>query len=149
MQEAQVRLYSQNDPRWKNVTMETKKQTLGDFGCMVTSITNYLNMFHNARWNPMHVNNIIKNKSWYYNGSYLKTDELLRYYNIERVKKYEQICYVKRPEHCIIVLDRKSYKHYTNVIAKLSGRKLLVFDVWDGRSYILETTGKINYQELR
>lgn len=149
MYESKLRLYSQRDPRWKNASMQMPGQTLGKYGCLVTSISNYINMFHNGHMNPIKLNDKIKELNLYYEGSYLKSYKLLQYYSIQRVDRFEEIVYMKRPEHCIIILSREDYKHYTNVISKLSSRKLLIFDVWDGRTYILETTARISYMELR
>jgi len=122
--------FKQTDKRWKNNIMQYKGQTIGKYGCLVTTIANINQYIGKMRLNVAELNDYCNTNKLYYGGSYLRTDDLLFQLGMKRKKHAE---YVDKPSYFYyIYYVYKGYKHFTN-ITHMDDTYAYVFNVYNGK----------------
>ena len=144
---------TQTDKSWANEIMTSKEgsegwhDTIHDWGCLVTSLSNIIQITQEKGFTPKDLNDVIKqikgyrylkdNRAKVEEASFLEFEVLLRYFTtydiIRNVKEYKNDgFYIARVNHL-------GYGHYINVLSK-QGNIFWCFDVWDGfvKSYYVK-----------
>ena len=134
---------NQNDIKWKDDIMNEKeevwKDTLGQYGCLVTSLANIIQIHRNIDFTPQNLNETIKtHKAYWYpfksqeesNASFLDWDKFCQIFECsvsesERFKK-------SLDGYHIAKIRVNGNPHYINVV--LNDKSIFwCFDVWDGK----------------
>lgn len=134
---------------------------LGDYGCLVTCVSNVILMTVNSNMNPKILNGIIRdNKGYQYLGNpNIPENEasLIRWEIFERLfpqfeYTYHTSLFVDDPRSFYIAkvhLFTNDDEHHINVLRQLTPSKYLCFDVWDGKLKIYDRNKIIDFHVLR
>ena len=80
-------MYSQRDPKWANNKLGTSNHTIGQSGCVITSICNLL-LKHGYEITPDEANERIKNAGGYANGNLIIWSKLKDALPVEAYRYY-------------------------------------------------------------
>ena len=94
-------MYSQKDPKWKDIKLGSCKDTIGQSGCFITSFCNLLN----DGTTPKKLNTYLKDKSLYESGCMFNASHTAQYFRMT----YEKT--TKKPDiDCIFETDHYKSK---------------------------------------
>lgn len=142
-------MYSQNDPRWKNVILGFNTgptDTIGNYGCYVTAIADVCQWAGNDK-TPQEINDICKQNGWFVNGGLISRDDIpaqlcgnLTYQgrtNWSDATSMNFFADASDPNVAYIILIDASHapglqSHFVMVWAKLGDNDLEINDSWDG-----------------
>lgn len=162
-------IYSQQDPRWKNVLLgfnTSTQYTIGTSGCYVAGIANVCTWAGNDL-TPLQINDICKQNGWFVNGGEINRDDIpallcsnLGYTgrtNWSEAVPMDFFNDASDPNVTYIIKIDASVAsgvqtHYTMVWNKPNDSDLTINDSWDGVQKLLSHYGKpakILYSAMR
>lgn len=130
-----MKMFSQNNNRWKLVPINESKNTIGEVGCLLTSLVNIHNLRNpNDKITPLHLNSALIDNNGYTSGN------LIIWAVAEKILKAKiEHIYTGKIEY-----DLNSYYianfinfgsgHFTNLIS-ISGENYNIYDVWNNSFY--------------
>ena len=136
-------MYQQNNMRWKNASINNSKvETIGSVGCLLTSLCNIHNAKYNDDMTPPDLNDKLIMNNGYTNGN------LIIWSVVEHILK----CSIKHYYEGEVEYDMNSYYivnflhfgtgHFTNLLNKKEDR-YNIYDVWDGKRYAIPKPRRI------
>lgn len=145
---------TQTDYRWANELMGTKYEKFHDYGCLITALTNIINIKKSWCVTVKDVINVIRKEKLFAGDrypntpenqkSFLLTDEFLKYYGL---KRQEVGSYIDGKTHyCRVQVKMKNggtIGHFTNIFK--FENKLFIFDVFDGSFVQIQESAITNY----
>ena len=136
-------MYSQNNPGWRRTPINESKNTIGEVGCLLTSLVNTYNLkFPGDKITPLHLNAALIDHKGYTKGN------LIIWAVAEKIlnAKIEHI-YTGTVEYDVNAFYIANFLnfgsgHFTNVISK-DDNKYNIFDVWDGEYKTIDTPRRL------
>lgn len=123
----------QNDERWKNTPINRSSNTLGEVGCLVTSLSNIYNIRNkDGIMTPAIFNDLLLKKHGYTKDNYViwaKASDIL---NAEIKHIYSGDIEFDINSYYVVNFLNFGAGHFCNLISK-EGDKYNIFDVWDGK----------------
>lgn len=127
-----IKFNFQNDPLWRNDTMQGVDK-FGAFGCLQSTLANIIQDFRKEIYTPKIINKLVKNNNWYFisNGltSFLKTEELLKHFNLQRFEIFDKQVKGHLYYYARVILG--GVGHYINILAQTENH-YIGYDVYDG-----------------
>ena len=146
-----MNLLIQNDLKWKNEKLGKSKYTIGDSGCVITSLCNCANLYGGDitpdELNRMliDINGYTKDGDLYWNCAEKILNCKIQYKSWvkeEGIGKLNEILCNKRisQKHQLICRYlNKNTQHFTNVLNVFSNY-VIIYDVYDGKVKVLNKT---------
>jgi hypothetical protein len=155
-----ITLWNQNDYRWKSETMGLPIDTIGRYGCLVTSYAN-ISLFLKESFNPYQLNKIIKDVKGYaklnYEGTADNMASNLLNFAIEKILNIksenlpafdydEKAFYIGMINLCLP--SGKLETHYINIL-EFTKESVKIFDVWDGTIRTINPKEIMRYKKVK
>lgn len=149
--------YSQNDPRWKQITIgfdSGTNDTIGKYGCYLTAIANVCEWAGHS-FTPQEINDLAKHNGWFVDGDLINRDDIpallcsnLGYVGRKNWPGPVDMSYfddASEPNVAYIIKIDASpadgvQTHFTMVYGE-SGNDLYIDDSWDGARKLLSHYG--------
>ncbi len=128
--------FTQTDPKWKNVEFPYYKKTIGQIGCLVTSITNIL-LKRGLSLTPEVVLSMLVSNRGITKENLVLWDSVYTLFKLKHTK-YSKNTFEKmdksllEKDYYIVEIDCVTYTHFCNVV-KFEDDKIRYFDVYDGK----------------
>jgi len=126
-------MYSQNDDEWMNEPLNKSRNTIGQVGCLLTSLINiFKTRYPDIDITPLSFNQNLIDNNGYTDGNLViwSVVEDLLGVDIEHI--FTGFVEYDLNSFYIANFKNPNTGHFTNVISK-DGNKYNIFDVWDGK----------------
>lgn len=148
---------TQRNSIWKNEVMTQQvdmwKDTLGEYGCLITCLANIIQERKNFIFTPKNLNDVLVKHQGYkylYNSStpenqasFLRISIIKEFFGIE----YKKISKYENQEYCIAMIKNKYSYHFMNIIQKVN-KKILCFNVWNGELKYYDKEDILKYYQV-
>lgn len=128
--------FTQTDPKWKNVEFPYYKKTIGEIGCLVTSIANIV-LDTNLSITPEVVLSLLVGDMGITNGNLVLWNSVYNLFKL-RHAKYSKNTFDKidrekfKNAYYVVEIDCTTYSHFCNIL-EFKNDKVEYFDVYDGK----------------
>lgn len=138
----------QNDKKWKSEQMAMRGDTIGKYGCLVTSLVNIYNMHFNKKISVKEFNKKIVDKKGYeglhrencpenrFSFLHWPTAEKIFKYTNKKEVKLSDIKY-NTNKYYIVKIDFFGGGHYINMTEEIGAGNYKCFDVWDASTKVV------------
>ncbi len=125
-------MLSQNNPSWKLNPINESKNTIGEVGCLLTSLCNAYNIkYPNTPITPLHLNTALIDNNGYTIENYIIWGVAEKVINAKIEHIYTGTVEYDMNAFYIANFLNFGSGHFTNVISK-DDNKYNIFDVYDG-----------------
>jgi len=131
-------MYYQNDPKWKNIPLNNSEMTIGEVGCLLTSLCNSAYLRHpSIKITPDELNKELTNSKGYTENNLIIWAVASRLLGAEIDHNYKgQIEYDSNSFYIVNFLNF-GVGHFTNLIKK-ECEKYYIYDVWDDKFKVID-----------
>jgi hypothetical protein len=123
-------MFYQNDPLWKDKSLNNSSETIGSVGCLLTSLCSINNLINDNKITPIDLDRDLILYNGYTNGNLIIWAVVEHILNLEIVHHYKGDIDYSLNDFYIVNYINYGYGHFTNLISK-KGKEYNVFDVWD------------------
>jgi len=133
--------FTQTDIRWKNVKFPYNNKTIGQIGCLITSISNIL-WERGKKLTPPDVLNLLYVNNGLTNSNLVLWDSVFKIFQLKHTKYFKESVKKLSKEtltidHFVVEIDCETFTHFCNIIS-FEGLKIKYFDVFDGKEKIAD-----------
>ena len=123
-------MFCQNDPLWKDKSLNNSKETIGGVGCLLTSLSNISNLANSKTITPIDLNRELILYNGYTNDNLIIWSIAEKVLDLKIIHYYTGDIEYTLNDFYIVNYINYGYGHFTNLISKKGG-EYNVFDVWD------------------
>lgn len=135
-------MYSQNNRKWKEYSINNSKTTIGEVGCLLTSICNIYNIHHNVKITPITLNTRLINNNGYTDGNLIIWSVVESLLDVEIQHIFTGKVEYDMNSYYIVNFLNFGTGHFTNLISK-DNDKYNIFDVWDSKYKVIDTPRRL------
>jgi len=125
-------MFYQNDPIWKDKSLNNSKETIGSVGCLLTSLCNIYNLINDKKITPIDLNRDLILYNGYTNDNLIIWSVVEKILNLNIYHYYNGEIEYSLNNFYIVNYLNHGYGHFTNLISKKEN-EYNVFDVWDNQ----------------
>lgn len=126
-------MYNQNDKNWKNTPINNSSNTIGEVGCLLTSLVNIYKIKHSdSIMTPPYLNALLIEKNGYTPGNLIIWAAVEKALNVKIQHIYTGEIEYDINSFYIVNFLNFGTGHFTNLLSYENG-KYNIFDVWDGK----------------
>lgn len=142
-----MELLTQNDPRWKDVKIGKSKYTIGEAGCVLTSLCNVANIYGPAWWTPDDLNKRLTAIDGYDDGC-VRWNAAAKILGCHIDSDYRgSLDFNSSQQFYIAKYKNLGSDHFTNIFGRCGNQYILcnqyiLYDVYSGQ-VIIKTAAEI------
>jgi hypothetical protein len=136
-------MYSQNNKIWKHEPLNKSDNTIGEVGCLLTSLVNIYKIKHpDSIMTPLYLNALFVEKNGYTKDNYIIWSVVETILDVEIQHIYTgEIEYNINSFYIVNFLNFGS-GHFTNLLS-YENSEYNIFDVWDGTYKTISTPRRL------